>query len=108
MAKGQILKKEISKKILSIFPNSFLYNNGKEIRINGVEEGENLQIKISLTCTKDAVIPGNDVKLPGEENIITPITISKNEINFDNQPITSEPTLEEKQNVADLLASLGL
>ena len=34
--KGAILKQEIAQKILETFPNSFLYNDGKEIRINGM------------------------------------------------------------------------
>ena len=46
-AKGAVLKKEVAEKILAAFPgNSFLFNDGKEIRINGVEDGQNLQISL--------------------------------------------------------------
>ena len=38
-AKGSILKQEVAEKILAAFPGSFLYNDGKEIRINGTENG---------------------------------------------------------------------
>ena len=37
--KGTIAKKEITDKILAAFEGSFLYNDGKEIRIPFVEEG---------------------------------------------------------------------
>lgn len=66
-AKGSILKKEVSEKILKAFPGSFLYNDGKEIRINGLENGERLQIKVTLTAAKVAVEGGEDVVLPGSE-----------------------------------------
>ena len=39
-AKGTEAKKIIMNKILESFPNSFLYNDGKEIRINIQENGE--------------------------------------------------------------------
>ena len=65
-AKGSILKQEIASKILAAFPGSFLYNDGKEIRINGTENGEKLQIKLTLTAAKVAVEGGSDVALPGE------------------------------------------
>ena len=41
--KGTILKKEITDKILATFEGSFLYNDGKEIRIPGLEDGQELQ-----------------------------------------------------------------
>ena len=102
MAKGQQLKKEIQNKILEIFPDSFLYNDAKEIRICGYEGGELVQIKVTLTCAKDNVSVGEDNVLPGD----FPVAI--------NQPITpvsSEPiaqTAEEKKKVQDLFTLLGL
>jgi len=54
-AKGSQLKNEITQKILTTFPSSFIYNDGKEIRINGMEDGQELQIKVTLTCAKTMV-----------------------------------------------------
>lgn len=101
-AKGSILKQEIANKILETFPGSFLYNDGKEIRINGTENGERLQIKLSLTAAKVAVEGGSDVALPGEVSTADtkPIRI--------NEKIPQEPTVEEKERLTMLLNKLGL
>lgn len=102
MARGQELKKEISNKILEIFPNSFLYNDGKEIRICGQENGEEIQIKVTLTAAKENVYSGQDNAIPG----------TTAELNFENNSITEqniiEPTNEEKENVKRLMETFGL
>lgn len=103
MARGQIIKQEVLKKILETFEGSFLYNNGKEIRILGNENGEEIQIKVTLTAAKENVYPGQDNAVPG----ISAQTLG--EINFEDKPKTVvEATPEEKQNVKDLLSALGL
>ena len=64
--KGTILKQHITNTILEIFgSNAFLCNDGKEIRICGTENGEDLQIKCTLTCAKVNVEAGSDVAIPG-------------------------------------------
>lgn len=110
-ARGSILKKEIADKILAIFPGSFLYNDGKEIRINGTEEGSPLQIKITLTAAKVAVEGGSDIVMPGEK-IITPTTAADSKgmwataEGWEGTP--QEPTEEEKERLTMLLNKLGL
>lgn len=102
MAKGQQFKKEIQEKILQLFPQSFLYNDAKEIRICGIEGGEEIQIKVTLTCAKENVTVGADSAMPGD--FPAPKTQAPT-------PISTEPvkvTDAEKANVAQLLASLGL
>jgi len=103
-AKGSILKKEVAEKILAAFPGSFLYNDGKEIRINGTENGESLQIKISMTCAKVAVEGGDDTVLPGEKNAATADVKSVGT----NEKIPQEPSEEEKERLTILLNKLGL
>ena len=66
MARGQIAKAEIQKKILNNFEGSFLYNDGKEIRIPIQENGEDIQIKVTLTAAKENVVSGGENVLPGE------------------------------------------
>ena len=100
-AKGSILKQEIIEKILATFPGSFLYNDGKEIRINGIENGENLQIKVTLTCAKVAV-EGRDSITFSEAATADTKSVEMNE------KIPQEPTLEEKERLATLLNKLGL
>lgn len=101
--KGSILKKNITDKILEVFgDNAFLYNDGKEIRICGTENGEALQVKCVLTCAKVNVTNGADTALPGD--FPAPV----------NAPVTPEstapvaPSEDEKARVAQMLKSLGL
>ena len=101
-AKGSILKQEIASKILAAFPGSFLYNDGKEIRINGIESGEKLQIKLSLTTAKVAVEGGSDVALPGEA------ATADVKSSVSNETIPQEPSEEEKERLTMLLNKLGL
>lgn len=98
MAKGQESKNIITQKILDTFEGAFQYE--KEIRIPIMENGELVQIKVTLTAAKTNVEQGGENALPGD----VPITVkSKNAF---SAPI--EATAEEKENVKNLLASLNL
>ena len=97
-ARGSILKQEIIKKILEVFPDSFLYNDGKEIRINAFEEGSPCQIKVTLTAPKVAVENG-EAQLPDSP---------KTETSNSNEQLPQEPTEEEKERLKILLDKLGL
>lgn len=100
-AKGSILKQEIIEKILATFPGSFLYNDGKEVRINGTENGENLQIKVTLTCAKVAVEGGDNIAFSDAATAdMKPVET--------NEKIPQEPTPIEKERLAILLNKLGL
>lgn len=103
-AKGSILKKEIAAKILETFPDSFLYNDGKEIRINGMEEGQCVQIKVSLTAAKVAVENENSGISSGSDD--EPVKISN--AAAASEKIPQEPSDEEKERLAMLLNKLGL
>ena len=98
MAKGQESKNIITQKILDTFEGAFQYE--KEIRIPIMENGELVQIKITLTAAKTNVEQGGENALPGD----APITV-KSENAF-SAPV--EATAEEKENVKNLLASLNL
>ena len=92
MAKGTQSKQEITKKLLEIFPGSFLYNSGKEIRIPMEEDGEQVQIKIALTCAKVNVQIGDDVAIPTASTT----------------PQSTEITEQEKKEVRNIIAELNL
>jgi len=98
MAKGAQSKQEATQKILELFPGSFIYE--KEIRIPYVEEGENIQLKCTLTCAKVNVGENDDAAIPGEVSIESTST--------QVEPSISAPTQEEKDNVKNLLESFGL
>lgn len=97
-AKGSILKGEIAAKILETFPGSFLYNDGKEIRINGTENGVEIQIKITLTAAKEAVNNGTS-ETTSKEDIVS---------NLPSSEAIAEPTRDEQIRLQELLQKLNL
>lgn len=98
--KGSILKQEIAQKILEVFPNSFLYNDGKEVRINGMENGIPTQIKITLTAAK--------VPVEGGSSVVTSDSTETVVLAQPAEKIPDEPTAEEQKRLQDLLTRLGL
>ena len=101
MAKGQVSKAQITNKLLEIFDGAFLYNDGKEIRIPMIEDGNEVQIKVALTCAKDNVSQGADVALPGstDTTVVSTATVATTPV---------ETTQEEKDNIKKMMAALGL
>lgn len=97
--KGAIAKEEVAKKILEIFKDSFKYD--KEIRVPMVENGEEVQIKITLTAAKVCVDPSGNEMIPGEVN---------EAINFEEKSNSQsvEISQEEKDNVTKLARLLDL
>lgn len=93
--RGSQSKENAIQKILELFPGSFIYE--KEIRIPYQEDGENIQLKCTLTCAKTNVGENDDIAIPGEVNA----KVDMNEVN-------SFPTKEEKDTVKNLLESFGL
>lgn len=104
MVKGSASKTQIFNKILEIFPNSFMYNDGKELRINMTEEGELVQIKLTATCAKTPVSADASSEVPEKVEPIIPADCP-----FEvKEPQSFEPTLEEKENLQKLMNKLGL
>ena len=99
--KGTLLKKEITDKILATFEGSFLYNDGKEIRIPGLEDGQELQVKVALTCAKTNVSPNGENAFPGEDTIIETSVSNTSQV-------SAEVTQEEKDNIKKMMEVLGL
>lgn len=109
--KGTDSKQKITKELLEYFgERAFLYNDGKEIRVNCMEAGELVQIKIALTAAKVAVECGMDNAMPGAIATNTPENIKIQDTNVQNQSVGSpvQPTEEEKTNIKNLLTKLGL
>lgn len=96
--KGADSKVIATKKILELFEGSFSYE--KEIRIPMIENGEEIQLKCTLTCAKTNVSPNGDIAIPGAES---------NEINFASvESLSTGPSKEEKDNVERLARMLDL
>ena len=100
-ARGAVAKEQITQKILEMFDGAFKYE--KEIRIPVEENGETIQIKVTLTAAKNNVESGGDTALPGETKPMTTIT---GNVVKDIPKDLVEPTEEEKENVAKLVATL--
>ena len=92
MARGSQSKEIITKKILETFEGSFI--NDKEIRIPIEENGEIVQIKVTLTAAKVNVECGGASSMATSEPVIPAQKV--------------EVTEEEKQNVQKLMEGLGL
>ena len=104
MAKGALAKEEITNKILEVFPGSFKYE--KEIRVPMMENGEMLQIKITLTAAKNMVDNGADEAIPGDMSGSFAPSPAPAQLKQDTTVI--EPTKEEKERVKNLVELLGL
>ena len=103
-ARGSIAKEEVMNKILATFPGAFKYEN--ELRIPLVENGEELQIKVTLTAAKNMVAAGGDTAMPGAQPKEVVVGFSATGPVTERVPV--EPTDEEKKNVSNLLNMLGL
>jgi len=98
--KGSFTKELVTQKILETFDGAFLYGN-KEIRLPFTEEGEPIEIKVTLTCAKQLVGetgPGPFATLNFEDNT-SPAQSQRTEV--------IKPSEEEKKNVETLLSNLG-
>lgn len=104
-ARGSIAKEEITNKILTQFPGSFKFD--KEIRIPVMENGEQVQIKITLTAAKVNVEVGVDTAIPGED-LIKGMTQAVEGQAANSTTMSIEPTAEEKESVRILLSKLNL
>ena len=105
MAKGTIAKQQVINKIQSAFGNDFIGEYDKKIYVWGQENGERVQVAISLTCPKVPV-----------EISSAPIT---GDFNFEDDAPSNvvvaagayqpaEITKEERERVNDLMKRLGL
>ena len=103
MARGAQAKNKVEQIISSAFKDNFLGVYDKKLYVQAEENGEMVQIAISLTCPK------------------TPVVISDKPLNFDDKlnfedgatviphpQIQSEISDEERQTVKELMERLGL
>lgn len=102
--KGTESKTRVLNKILETFPDAFLYNNDKEIRIPFTEQGDQVEIKVVLSCAKTPVREtavldwsGSSSTAPAAEPIPAPSEVAP--------PQISE---EDRRKVQELMAKLGL
>ena len=94
-ARGAWSKEQVWNKILETFPSSFV--NEKEIRIPMIENGDRIEIKVTLTAAKTNVggDTANEATQGTEATVSAPTEVLA-------------PSEEEKAQVNNLLAKLGL
>lgn len=105
MAKGAIAKENVAKKIAQVFGADFVGEFDKKLYVWSEENGEKVQIAIAMTCPKN---PVGNIDFSAEPG---------NSLNFEDMsagPVAggnatkAEVTDEEKKNIAELMARLGL
>ena len=97
-AKGTIAKEKVIKKIEQVFGSDYIGIYDKKIYLWSEENGEKIQIALSLTCPKNLI----------EANSFNEKE-STSELNFEDSPqklpIINE---EERENINKLMQKLGL
>ena len=94
MAKGAASKAIVVQKILETFDGAFEYGS-KELRIPMEEDGNRVEIKVTLTCAKTNVGGGDADEIAEGQ---APITVEQ----------AMPPSDEEKKNIATLMERLGI
>jgi hypothetical protein len=104
MAKGAIGKQIVTNKIAEAFGADYIGEVDKKLYVWTVENGERIQIAISLTCPKVMVEGG-----------AAPTAVVENGGGFDWDATPVGPTaqpaeisVDEQKNIQDLMAQLGL
>lgn len=103
-AKGTESKSLVTKKILEIFPNAFLYNNDKEIRIPLTEQGEQVEIKVVLSCAKTLVREAAALDWSGGSST----TPAADPVPAPSEVVPPQISEEDRRKVQELMAKLGL
>lgn len=111
MARGSEAKTELFKKIMEIYPDSFWEDEGKILRVPMSEAGNRVEIKVTLTAAKTNL--GGDAVPSAFGGAASAPKAQTSGFAGSNMPAPAENeslemTQEEKDNVASLMAALGL
>ena len=107
MAKGATAKEEGVKKIAEAFGNNFIGEFDKKVYLWANDGGEMVQIAISLTCPKNPIQVDASVSLDDGDLDFTDDAPKIPKVAVSAAP-PAEITDEEKKNIAELMAKLGL
>ena len=99
-AKGTEAKERVTKKILECFGQNDAFVFDKKIYINTTENGEKVQVALTLTCPKTMV---GEISKPTDSAFDLGVATAAPE------PFKpAEITTEERETVIDLMKKLGL
>lgn len=91
--KGTLAKETVTKKIQEAFGPDFLGIVDKKLYINVKENGENVQIAITLTCPKENL----EFATAPEAQTTSQVT-----------PVSTQFTPQEKETIEELMRRVGL
>lgn len=102
MAKGTIAKEAITKKLKEAFGADFLGEMDKKIYLQAPENGEMVQIALSMTCPKNTievsnapVIKNGMIDFEAEGTLVAPAA-------------STEISTEERETIEEMMKRLGL
>jgi hypothetical protein len=103
MARGAIAKSAVAEKIKEVFGADYVGESGGKHYVVANDGGEKVQIAISLTCPKNPIgeVSTGLVFGDGIDFAAAPVVAPSN-------AAPAEITQEEKDNIAELMAQLGL
>jgi hypothetical protein len=104
MAKGQIAKDYVTAKLKEVFGADFLGEADKKIYVQAPENGEKIQIAISMTCPKTPVAFSNTPVIRGgmmnfEEEAAAVVTAPSTVV---------EVSETERETIAEMMKRFGL
>lgn len=107
-ARGNIAKELITEKILECFGRNEAFVLDKKIYINTKENGENIQVALTLTCPKNPV--GQSSSVPADSAFSGGLDFeSMGTATVAPEPFKpAEISPEERETVVDLMRRLGL
>ena len=107
MAKGAVAKENVIKILADAFGSNFIGEFDKKVYVYANDGGEMVQIAISLTCPKNPIQVDASVSLDDGNFDFTDDTPKTSKIAVSAAP-PAEISEEEKKNIAELMAKLGL
>lgn len=101
MARGSQAKIAVTNKIANAFGGDYISESGGKIYVWADDGGERVQIAIALTCPKVMIdAPQSSAPIGGWD--------FSDDAAPAPAPVKAEVTEDEKQNIAELMARLGL
>ena len=105
-ARGSIAKEEVAKKIIDFFGQDKAFVYDKKIYINTTENGEKVQVALTLTCPKNLV---GEVKSVPDSAFAGGSAFDLGVATAAPEPFQpAEISSEERETVAELMRRLGL
>ena len=103
-ARGTVAKDKITKKILDIFgKDAFVYD--KKLYIWSEENGEKVQVALTLTCPK---VPAGEVVAVDRTPPPSMADILEFRAQEHRESVQQQITTDERENIKKLMESLGL